>query len=190
MPQTCIPKSVLSSASCKENPAGLSNHLFVVPLDTNHITKMVVNDEKNQYDITPAGGAEAALKGYRIDFKGQTGNYKSEDNGTGKGWKGIGTGRVEMSEDEMAHTSRILHNSDQNIYFLPTGKVVESKKEYIVIGNESGEAEWGVTADTGTNRSDDHGQTFTVTCPYQVYPITKWYGTIEQEDAVSTSSRV
>lgn len=189
MTQTCIPKSVLSSASCKENPAGLSNHLFVVPLDTNHITKMVVNDEKNQYDITPAGGAEAALKGYRIDFKGQTGNYKSEDNGTGRGWKGIGTGRVEMSEDEMAHTSRILHNSDQNIYLLPTGKVVESKKEYIVIGNENGEAEWGVTADTGANRSDDHGQTFTVTCPYQVYPITKWYGTIEQEDAVSASSK-
>ena len=189
MALSCIPKSVLSTANCLENPAGTGNHLFVVPLDTNHISSMVANDEKNQYDITPVGGKEAALKGYRIDFKSQTGNYKSDDNGTGKGWSSTATGRVELSEDDMAHTSRTLHNSDQNIYFLPTGKVVESKKEYIVIGNENGEAEWAVTADTGTNRSDDHGQTFTVICPYQLYPITKWYGTIEQEDAVGASSK-
>ena len=77
------------------------------------------------------------------------------------------------------------------IRLLPkTGKVVDGKKEYIVIGNENGEAEWAVASDTGTNRSDDHGQTFTVTCGYQIYPITKWYGTIEQEDAESVSSRV
>lgn len=189
MALSCIPKSVLSTANCKENPAGLSNHLFVVPLDTNHISSMVANDEKNQYDITPAGGGDTALKGFRIDFKPQTGNYKSDDNGTGKGWSGTGTGRVELSEDEMAHTSRVLHNSDQNLYFLYTGKIVDGKKEFIVIGNENGEAEWAVAADTGTARTDDHGQTFTVTCPYQVYPITKWYGTIEQEDAVSASSK-
>ena len=67
--------------------------------------------------------------------------------------------------------------------------MVEGKKEFIVIGNENGEAEWAVAADTGTSRTDDHGQTFTVTCPYQVYPITKWYGTIEQEDAVGASSK-
>ena len=30
--------------------------------------------------------------------------------------------------------------------------------------------------------SHDHGQTFTVTCAYQLYPTTKWYGTIEMED--------
>ena len=34
-------------------------------------------------------------------------------------------------------------------------------------------------------RSDDHGQTFTVKCEYQLYPITKWYGTIEQADATT-----
>ena len=190
MTLSCIPKSVLSAANCQENPAGLGNHLFVVPLDSNHITTMVADDEKNQYKITPAAGAESALKGYRIDFKSQTGQYTSEDNGTGKGWSATATGRVELSEDKMAHTSRILHNSYQNLYFLYTGKVVEGKKEFIVVGNENGEAEWAVAADTGTARNDDHGQTFTVTCAYQLYPITKWYGTIEQEDAESTSSRV
>lgn len=188
MSLSCIPKSVLSSANCQENPAGLGNHLFAVPLDSNHIATIVANEEKNQYDITPAGGTTAALKGCRIDYKSQTGQYTSEDNGTGKGWSATCTGRVELSEDDMAHTSRILHNSDQNLYFLYTGKTVDGKKEFIVIGNENGEAEWAVAADTGTARNDDHGQTFTVTCAYQLYPITKWYGTIEQEDATSTSS--
>lgn len=183
MALSCIPKSVLSNANCLENPAGLGNYLFVVPLDSNHIKSMVANDEANQYDITPAGGTDTALKGYRIDYKSQTGQYTSEDNGTGKGWSVTGTGRVELSEDEMAHTSRILHNSDQNLYFLYTGKTVDGKKEFIVIGNENGEADWAVAADTGTARNDDHGQTFTVTCAYQLYPITKWYGNIEQEDA-------
>lgn len=182
MALSCIPKSVLSNANCLENPAGLGNHLFVVPLDSNHIDSIVPNDEKNQYDITPAGGEGKALLGYRIDYKSQTGQYTSEDNGTGKGWSVTGTGRVELSEDEMAHTSRILHNSDQNLYFLYTGKIIDGKREYIVIGNENGEAELAVAADTGTARNDDHGQTFTVTCAYQLYPITKWYGTIQQAD--------
>ena len=34
-----------------------------------------------------------------------------------------------------------------------------------------------------TKYNDDHGQTFTVTCAYQLYPMTKWYGTIEREDS-------
>lgn len=38
-------------------------------------------------------------------------------------------------------------------------------------------------ADSGTTRQDDHGQTFTVTCGYQLYPMTKFVGTIEQKDA-------
>lgn len=190
MALSCIPKSVLSSASCVENPAGLGNYLFAVPFDSNHIGSMVANDEKNQYDITPAGGEKTALKGYRIDYKSQTGQYTSEDNGTGKGWSASGTGRVELSEDDMAHTSRILHNSDKNLYFMFTGKTVDGQKEFIVIGNDNGEAEWAVAADTGTARNDDHGQTFTVTCAYQLYPITKWYGTIEQEDADSTKNTV
>ncbi len=183
---------MISGANCTENPAGLGNHMFAVPLDSNHIKSIVANDEKNQYDITPAGATDsttAALKGYRIDFKSQTGQYSSDDNGTGKGWSATGTGRVELSEDDMAHTSRVLHNSDQFLYFLYTGKTVEGKKEYIVVGNENGEAEWSVKSDTGTKRSDDHGQTFTVKCEYQLYPITKWYGTINQEDdSTSTSS--
>lgn len=183
MALSCIPKSVLSSASCVENPAGVSNLLFAVPVDSNHITSIVANDEKNQYDITPAGAQATALKGIRIDFKAQTGQVTSEDNGTGKGWSGTGTGRVELNEDGMAHTSRILHNSDKYLYFFATGKTVEGKKEFIVIGNENGEAEWAVAADTGAARADDHGQTFTVTCAYQLYPLTKWYGTIDQEDA-------
>ena len=176
----CIPKSVLSSAVCTENPAGLSNYLFAVPVADVNIT---VNDEKNQYSITAAAGAEAALQGYRIDFKAQTGQYTSEDNGTGKGWTATGTGRVELSEDDMAWTSRVLHNSDKYLYFIATGKKVDGKPEFIVIGNENGEAEWAVAADSGTTRQDDHGQTFTVTCGYQLYPMTKFVGTIEQKDA-------
>ena len=183
MPNLCVPKSVLSSAVCTENPAGLSNYLFAVPVGD---VTIAANDEKNQYDITAAGGA--ALQGYRIDFKSQTGQFTSEDNGTGKGWTGSATGRVELSEDDMAWTSRVLHNSDKYLYFIATGKKVAGEggttlPEFIVIGNENGEAEWAVAADSGTTRQDDHGQTFTVTCGYQLYPMTKFVGTIEQIDA-------
>ena len=175
MALSCIPKSVLSSATCTENPAGVSNLMFAVPLS--NIGSIVPNDEKNQYDITAEAGASAALKGARIDFKSNTGQVTSEDNGTGKGWTGSATGRVEMSEDEMAHTARILHNSDKFLYFIATGKTDSDKggKEWLVIGNENGEADFAVAADTGTARTDDHGQTFTVTCGYQLYPFTKWY---------------
>lgn len=190
MALSCIPTSVLSSANCTENPAGLSNYLFAVPLT--NIASIVPDDTKNQYTITPAGGASAALQGYRIDFKSQTGQYSSEDNGTGKGWSATGTGRVELSEDQMAFSSRVLHNSDKYLYFLATGKKAtkDTKQvdEYIVVGNENGEAEWSVKADSGTKRSDDHGQTWTAKCDYQLYPITKWYGTIEQADATPKSS--
>ena len=191
MALNCIPKSVLSSATCQENPAGLSNHFFAVPVDSNHIASIIPDDAKNQYAITPAGENATALKGARIDFKSQTGQYTAEDNGMGKGWSGSATGRVELNEDQMAHTSRVLHNSDKFLYFFPTSKTkVEGEgaqatvlKEYIVIGNENGEAEFAVAADTGAARNDDHGQTFTASCAYQLYPITKWYGNIEQEDA-------
>lgn len=180
MALTCIPKSVLSSTVCSENPAGLSTFLYAVPVDD---VTIVVDDTKNQYTITAAAGSAAALKGYRIDFKAQTGQYTSEDNGMGKGWTGTATGRVELAEDDMAWTSRVLHNSDKYLYFVATGKKVEEKTEFIVIGNENGEAEWAVAADTGTTRQDDHGQTFTITCGYQLYPMTKFVGTIEQKDA-------
>lgn len=191
MALSCIPTSVLSGANCTENPAGLGSFLYAVPLNSTYIKSISADDTKNQYTITPAGTDATALKGFRIDFKSQTGQYSSEDNGTGKGWSGTGTGRVELSEDQMAFTSRILHNSDKYLYFLATGKKVtvgtKQVDEYIVVGNENGEAEWSVKSDTGTKRSDDHGQTFTVKCDYQLYPITKWYGTIEQADTATST---
>lgn len=180
MPNLCIPKSVLSSNVCTENPAGLSNYLFAVPVESVNIS---VDDEANQYTITSTVAQATALQGYRIDFKSQTGQYTSDDNGTGKGWAATATGRVELSEDEMAWTSRVLHNSDKYLYFIATGKKVDGKTEFIVVGNENGEADWAVAADSGAARQDDHGQTWTVTCGYQLYPLTKFIGTIEQKDA-------
>lgn len=183
----CNLKNVLSgNAGCKENPAGLSNHVMVVPLDSSHITSIGVHDGRNLYVINPASGG-TGLKGYRIDFKAQTGQVTSEDNGTGKGWTHTGTGRVELNEDDMAFVSRTLGNSDKNLYFFPTGVVTTEGTEYKVIGNQFGEAEWSVASDTGAARGDDHGQTFTVTCNYQVYPVMKWYGSITQEDDPTSS---
>lgn len=180
---SCIPKSVLSSAQCTENPAGVSNHMYVVPFDSDHIASVIADDEKNQYVVTPAGGASAALQGIRIDFKSQTGQATSEDNGTGKGWSASLTGRVEQNIDQMAHTSRILHNSNKYLYFIATGRQVDGKPEYIMVGNENGEVDFTVAGDTGVARTDDHGLTFTITCGFMVYPQTKFVGTIEQEDA-------
>lgn len=183
---SCNLKNVLSSGSqCMESPAGLSNHVFVVPLDNSHISKMDVHDGANEYLITPAGGG--SLKGFRIDFKSQTGQVTSEANPQGAGWSHTGTGRVELNEDEMAYVSRVLHNSDKYLYFFPTGKTTNRGTEYKVVGNQFGEAEWSVAADSGTQRSDDHGQTFTVTCGFQVYPVVKWYGTIVQEEDPGSS---
>ena len=177
MALSCIPKSVLSSANCQENPSGVSNHMFVVPLA--NVGSIVADDAKNQYNITLPTNQDA-LQGYRIDYKSQTGQVTSEDNGTGKGWTGSTTGRVEMSEDDMAF---------KNLYFVATGNKKAGTTEgsfldeYIVIGNENGEAEIQVTFDSGTARTDDHGQTFTVSCGYMKYPVTKWYGVINQADA-------
>ena len=185
----CILKNVLSSgAGCKENPAGLGNYVMVVPLDADHIKTIGVHDGKNQYVITPPTGT--ALKGFQIDFKSQTGQVTSEDNGTGKGWTHTGTGRVELNEDDMAWVSRTLHNSDKNLYFFPTGKVTDEGVEYNVVGNQFGDADWAVAGDTGAARGDDHGQTFTVTCAYQLYPVMKWYGTIEKDEDPAPSDLV
>lgn len=176
----CIPIHVLSSgANCRENPAGTSNHMWVVPLDRNFITSISVNDAKNEYIITPAGNNEVALKGYRIDFKGQTGQVTSEDNGAGKSWTHTGTARVELNEDQMAYVARVYHNSDKFIYFFATGNIVDGKEEFRVVGNQYGDTEFAVASDTGTARGDDHGQTLTVTCPWQLYPVVKWFGNIE-----------
>lgn len=170
----CNLKNVLSTSSgCKENPAGLSNHVMVLPLKNINIS---VDDSKNEYIITPNNGS--TLTAFRIDFKSQTGQVTSEDNGVGKGWTHTGTGRVELSEDDMALVSRTLHNGDKYIYLFPTGNKRGANTEYKVVGNVFGETEWTVTADSGATRSDDHGQTFSVSCGYQLYPVMKWYGTV------------
>lgn len=170
----CNLKNVLSTSSnCRENPAGVSNHVMVLPLKNITIS---VDDSKNEYIITPKTGT--ALTAFRIDFKSQTGQVTSEDNGPGKGWTHTGTGRVELSEDDMALVSRTLHNGDKFIYLFPTGTKNNRGTEYKVVGNVFGETEYTVTADTGAARGDDHGQTFSVSCGYQVYPVMKWFGTV------------
>jgi len=187
----CNFNSVLKGSNlCKENPAGVSNYCMIVPLDSNHVASIEVNDAKNQYTITPAGSGATALKGYRVDFKGQTGQVTSEDNGPGKGNTVTGTGRVEIGIDEMAVLSRTLSNLDGNFLCLfPTGvKKAQTGSEtalteWLVVGNPTGDITWSRASDTGAARGDDHGTTFTVVCDFQVYDTVKWYGEIEQEDA-------
>lgn len=186
----CILKNVISSgAGCKENPAGVSNYCMVVPLDSDHISTIGVNDAKNQYVITPAGGT--ALKGFRVDFKSQTGQVTSEDNGGGKGWTVTGTGRVEKNTDDMAYVSRILSNMDgKYLVFFPTGNIAETGAEWLVVGNPFGDSEFTTTSDTGAARADDHGQTFQVVNSYMLYPEVKWYGTITKEEDPSAEELV
>lgn len=185
----CNLKNVLSAAAnCKENPAGLSSFMMVVPLDSAHISEIGVHDGKNQYIITPAGTGATGLKGFRIDFKSQTGQVTSEDNGPGKAWTHTGTGRVEKNEDDMAYTSRILSNMDGKfLCFFPTGNITSEGMEWKVVGNPIGDTEFTTAADSGAARGDDHGTTFTVTCTYQLYDVMKWYGTITQEDDPTSS---
>ena len=176
---------------CKENPAGVSNYCMIVPIDSNHITSIEVDDTKNQYVITPAGeGASAVLKGWRVDFKNQTGQVTSEDNGSGKGNTVTGTGRVEIGIDKMAMLSRTLSNLDGDfLCFFPTGNKVTvgegqsatKTTEWLVVGNPTGDISWSRASDTGQNRNDDHGTTFTVVCDFQVYDTVKYIGEIDQE---------
>lgn len=192
----CNLKSVLKTANqCVENPAGLSSYCMVVPfasaistdVDDGFIDEVVIDDAKNQYIISPSGTGDT-LKGYRVDFKGQTGQVSSEDNGPGKGNTVTGTGRVEIGIDEMAVLSRTLSNLDGNfLVFFPTGakKTVSDTPltEWLVVGNPNGDITWNRTSDTGAARGDDHGTTFTVVCDFQVYDTVKWYGEISQADA-------
>ena len=180
----CKFNHVLKGANeCKENPAGVSNFCMIVPLDSNHVTSIAVDDTKNQYTIVPAGeGQNVALKGWRVDFKSQTGQVTSEDNGSGKGSTVTGTGRVEIGIDKMAVLSRTLSNLDGDfLVFFPTGNIVEDKKEWLVVGNPTGDISWSRATDTGAARGDDHGTTFTVVCDYQVYDTVKYYGEIDQD---------
>ncbi len=184
----CNLKNVVSNAaSCKENPAGLSNYAMVVPLDSDHISAIGPHDGKPEYVITPPQGSES-LKGFRIEFKNQTGRVSSEDNGDGKAWTMTGTGRVEKNERDMAYVSRVLSNMDgKYLVFFPTGKIEDGKVEWKVVGNELGENTFQSAGDSGEARNDDHGLTFTVTCGYQVYPTMFWYGNITKEDDPSSS---
>jgi hypothetical protein len=160
---------------------------MVVPLDTDHISSIGVHDGKNQYVITPAGEGQG-LKGFRIDFKTQTGQVTSEDNGAGKGWTHTGTGRVEKNEDDMAYVSRILSNMDgKYLVFFPTGNITSDGMEWKVVGNPTGDTEFSTAADSGAARGDDHGTTFTVTCSYQLYDVMKWFGAIDKDDDPSSS---
>ena len=172
---------------CKENPAGVSNYCMVVPLNEDYIDSISVMEDKNQYAITPADSG-TSLKGFRIDFKSQTGQVTSEDNGAGKGWTHTGTGRVEINEDDMAVLGRTLSNMDgEFLVFFPTGNTVDGKKEWKVVGNPEGDNSWSTAADSGAARGDDHGTTFTVTCEYQLYEVMKWFGDIEKEEVSSSS---
>ena len=189
----CNFNSVLKGANeCKENPAGLSNYCMIVPFENfeSAAIKKVDGKEINQYEITLGSGA--SLKGYRIDFKNQTGQVTSEDNGAGKGWTGTGTGRVEIGEDKMATLSRTLSNLDGNfLAFFPTGNKVTvgegqsatQMTEWKVVGNPEGDCQFSTAADSGAARGDDHGTTFTVTCDYMLYDVVKFVGEIAQADA-------
>ena len=189
----CNFNHVLKGANeCKENPAGVSSYCMIVPLDSDHITSIEVNDEKNQYDITPASGT--SLSGYRIDFKSQTGQVTSEDNGAGKGNTVTGTGRVDIGIDEMAVLSRTLSNLDGNfLAFFPTGVKKDPEggsnpvTEWLVVGNPQGDITWSRASDTGAARGDDHGTTFTVVCDFMPYDTTKFYGEITQEESSASS---
>ena len=183
---------------CKENPAGVSNYCMIVPFASavslsdkvGLINKVEVLDAYNIYKITAekASGSDAnVLKGYRVEFKNQTGQVTSEDNGAGKGNTVTGTGRVEIGIDQMAVLNRTLSNLDGNfLAFFPTGakKADPSSQEttelteWLVVGNESGDISWSRASDTGAARGDDHGTTFTVVCDFQVYDTVKFYGEI------------
>lgn len=192
----CNFKSVLKGNNdCKENPAGLSNYCYIVPFENIESIeiKKKAGVEVNQYDITPksASSGTPVLLGYKIEFKNQTGQVTSEDNGAGKGWTGTGTGRVEIGEDEMAQMSRTLSNLDGNfLAFFPTGNKVNigtdqapvMATEYKVIGNPEGDCQFSTAGDSGAARGDDHGTTFTVTCDYMLYDVVKFFGEISKQD--------
>lgn len=183
----CNFKNVLSSgAGCKENPAGLSNYMMIVPLTNDYISAIGVHDGAPEYVITPKTGD--SLKGWRIEFKSQTGQVTSEQNGPGKAWTITGTGRVEKNLVDMAYMSRVLSNMDGKfLCFFPTGNVVDGKIEWKVVGNQFGDTEFSTNYDSGAARTDDHGHTFNVVCNYQLYDVMFWYGSIEKEDDPSSS---
>ena len=74
----CKFNHVLKGANeCKENPAGLSNFCMIVPLDSDHIASIEVNDEKNQNLY--ARYAELAHNEKNVIFGGRLAEYKYYD---------------------------------------------------------------------------------------------------------------
>lgn len=184
----CNLNHVKANKGCTENPAGLSSYMMVVPLDDDHITSITVNDNSNTYDITPKAGSNAALKGYKVDFKSNTGQVSSEHNGEGTGWTHTGTWRVDTNEDDMAVLGRRLNNMGGGyLCFFPTGKTTTAGKEWKVVGNPDGDIQYSSGNDSGASRSDDHGTTPQVVCNYQLYDTVKWYGNIEEDEEDSSN---
>ena len=177
-----------AGTGCKESPAGVSNFCMVVPLFADYIAAIGPNDTKPEYVITLPQG-KTALEGFRIEFKGLSGQVTSDDNGDGSAWAHTGTGLVDRNEAVMSLISRTLSNlAGKYLVFFPTGKTTDAGIEWKVVGNEFGDCTWNVTGDSGKNRNDEHGLTFSVTCPYQVYPIMWWYGTINQATAITIAT--
>lgn len=183
----CDLKHVKASQNCQENPAGLSSYMMVVPLDEDHISDISIKDDANEYDITPASGT--SLKGFRIDFKSNTGQVTSEHNGEGTGWTHTGTWRVDKNENDMAIVGRRLSNKGGGyLCFFPTGKTTAAGKEWKVVGNPDGDIQYSSGNDSGAQRTDDHGTTPQVVCNYEVYDTVKYYGAIsEEEDGASSN---
>lgn len=177
----CELKSVLSkNTMCQESPAGVGSYAMIIPLDEIASISLKTASEgadPAEYTITPAG---AALQGYEIDFKAQTGQVTSTSNGMGKGFSSTCTGRVELNEEGFSAIARLLNNFDYYIVAVNCGK-----DEWYIVGNEEGEVQFSNESDTGTERSGDHGHTFTFTCAYQKYPQMKYKGAIAQIDASS-----
>lgn len=173
------------ATDCKESPGGLSGYCMVVPLRSDFIKKIGPHDANPLYVITaPSGG----LQGFKVEFKNLSGQVSSTDNGDGAAWTMTGTGLVDRNEKAMASLSRTLSNlGGKYIVFFPTGKTENGGKEWKVVGNEFGDCSIEVTGDTGKNRNDEHGLTFTVTCNYQVYPMMWWYGEIAEASAITSS---
>ena len=184
----CDLRHVKANKDCQENPAGLSSYMMVVPLDEDHIGSIAANDNKNTYDITPPSGS-TALKGFKVEFKSNTGKVSSEHNGEGTGWTHTGTWRVDTNEDDMAVLGRRLNNMGGHyLCFFPTGKTTNEGKEWKVVGNPDGDIQYSSGNDSGSARTDDHGTTPQVVCNYQVYDTMKWFGTIEEEEEAASSN--
>ena len=177
----CNLNHVKASQNCTENPAGLSSYMMVVPKE--NIQSIKVSDESNTYDIEPV---DDTLSGFRVDFKSNTGQVTSEHNGEGTGWTHTGTWRVDKNEDDMAMLGRTLSNMGGGyICFFPTGKTVNGKREWKVVGNPDFDIQYSSGNDSGAARTDDHGTTPQVVCNFQVYDTVKWYGEIDDGSASS-----